>query len=117
MIKTKQIRTARWLSVLLVLLILFSLPASVSYAEPDSKDQANHILLYCLTTDTLLYEKLVLALDNFRSTIQARKFCDEYFGGKEVVPLTNLDSDMLDEWNKKYAMKSITAFSIQPISD
>lgn len=70
---------------------------------------------FCI--DTLLYEKLVLALDNFRSTIQARKFCDEYFGGKEVVPLTNLDSDMLDEWNKKYAMKSITAFSIQPISD
>ena len=57
MMNTKKSRTIRWLSVALVLLTLVSFSFSVSYAEPASKDKANYILLYCLSTDTMLYEK------------------------------------------------------------
>ena len=55
--------------------------------------------------DAKLYEKLVLVLDSFKSTMQARQFCDEMFGGNSVVSLVDLDSNMLDEWKQKHALE------------
>ena len=55
--------------------------------------------------DTKLYEKLVRTLDSFKSTMQARLFCDEMFGGSSVVSLVDLDANMLDEWRKKHALE------------
>ena len=55
--------------------------------------------------DTKLYEKLVLVLDSFKSTMQARLFCDEMFGGSSVVSLVDLDANMLDEWKQKHALE------------
>lgn len=55
--------------------------------------------------DIKLYEKLVLVLDSFKSTMQARQFCDDMFGSSSVVSLVDLNSNMLDEWRKKHALE------------
>lgn len=55
--------------------------------------------------DIKLYEKLVLVLDSFKSTMQARQFCDDMFGDSSVVSLVDLNSNMLDEWRKKHALE------------
>ena len=55
--------------------------------------------------DTKLYEKLVRTLDSFKSTMLARQFCDEMFGGSSVVSLADLDANMLDEWKQKHTLE------------
>ena len=55
--------------------------------------------------DTMLYEKLVRTLDSFKSTMLARQFCDEMFGGNSVVSLVDLDAEMLDEWKQKHTLE------------
>lgn len=46
---------ALFLSVLILLSLLFSFPSFAE--EPTSKSEASHILLYCLSTGTTLYEQ------------------------------------------------------------
>ena len=57
--KTKKPFLCKALALLLLLITLFALlvPFSLSAAVPTSQSSASHILLYCLSTDTLLYEK------------------------------------------------------------
>ena len=55
--------------------------------------------------DIDLYNKLVLFLDSFKSTMIARQFCDEMFGGSSVVSLADLDTKMLDEWKKTHVIE------------
>ena len=80
------------------------------YVEKFTKMQ---LLIYAITSDgnidfgidAKLYEKLVLVLDSFKSTMQARQFCDEMFGGSSVVSVVDLDAEMLDEWKQKHALE------------
>lgn len=55
--------------------------------------------------DTKLYEKLVLFLDSFKSTMLARQFCDEMFGGENVMSLVNLNYTMVEVWKQKHALE------------
>lgn len=98
MMNTKKSRIVRSLSIALVLLTLFSLPVSISYAEPASKDQANHILLYCLTTDTLLYEKNAdIPLDpGYTAQMMTALLALEY--DPDLTKTVTLSADLLDLW-------------------
>ena len=122
MTKTNNLRHTQWLSVLLVLLILFSLPASVSYAEPDSKDQANHILLYCLTTDTLLYEKNTdIPLDpGYTAQMMTALLALEY--DPDLTKTVTLAPDLLTTWGFPLDFRSHLDYGFQknatiPIKD
>ena len=52
-------KTIKLLAVFLAVLLTLSLllPFTLSAAEPTSQNKANYILLYCLSTDTMLFEK------------------------------------------------------------
>ncbi|MBR6768284.1 MAG: D-alanyl-D-alanine carboxypeptidase [Clostridia bacterium] len=122
MMKTKQSRTVRWLCVTLVLLTLFAFPLSVSYAEPSSKDQANHILLYCLSTDTLLYEKNTdMPLDpGYTAQMMTALLALEY--DPNLNKTVTLSPDLLDNWGFPLDFRSHLDYGFQknatiPIKD
>lgn len=122
MMKTKRSRTAKWLAVLLVLLTVFSFPVSISAAEPASKDQANHILLYCLSTNTLLYEKNTdLPLDpGYTSQMMTALLALEY--DPDLNKTVTLSPELLDSWGFPLDFRSHLDYGFQknaaiPIKD
>lgn len=96
---TKRSRLLKWLSLTLVLLTLVSLviPFSVA-AEPASQDQATYILLYCLSTDTLLYEKNTdLPLDpGYTAQMMTALLALDY--DPDLNKTVTLSPDLLDTW-------------------
>lgn len=98
MMKTKKSRTLRLVCVALVLLTLFSFSLPLSAAEPSSKDQANHILLYCLSTDTLLYEKNAdIPLDpGYTSQMMTALLALEF--DPNLDKTVTLAPDLIDTW-------------------
>ena len=98
--KTKNTRLVKWLSLTLVLLMLITLasPLTLLAAEPESKDQANHILLYCLSTDTLLYEKNAdIPLDpGYTAQMMTALLALEY--DPDLNKTVTLTPDMITTW-------------------
>jgi len=122
MMKTKKSCIVRWLSVVLVLLTLFSFPVSLSAAEPASKDQANHILLYCLSTDTLLYEKNTdIPLDpGYTAQMMTALLALEY--DPDLTKTVTLAPELLDTWGFPLDFRSHLDYGFQknatvPIKD
>lgn len=113
MMNTKKSRTIRWLSVALVLLTLVSFSFSVSYAEPASKDKANYILLYCLSTDTMLYEKNTdMPLDpGYTAQMMTALLALEY--DPDLNKTVTLSPNLLTSWDFPQDYRAYTYYGFQ----
>ena len=111
--KTKKSRTVRWLAIVLVFLTLFAIPTSNAYAEPESQNQANHILLYCLSTNTLLYEKGAdIPLDpGYTSQMMTALLALEY--DPNLTKTVTLSPDLLDSWEFPRDFRAYTYYGFQ----